>query len=114
MYELAHRCFAYIYACRSDCGLRGCYRLTDFGHDTSQDDLSLARGFDRGTELGVVPGIGLAVASDVGGIGVHVRDLFWQWSIGSWRLNISTMYDHHHHHRQEREREGRYRFRPRW
>lgn len=60
--------------------------LTDFGDDAPQYYLSLPSGLDRGAELGVVPGIDLAVASNIRGVGVHLRDLLWKRPIGSWML----------------------------
>lgn len=51
------------------------FKLTNFGNDTGDDQLLLASGLDGSTEVGVVPGVDLTLATDEGGIGVQVHDL---------------------------------------
>jgi hypothetical protein len=57
--------------------------LTNFGDDTGNDQLLLASGLDSGAEIGVVPGVDLTLATDEGGVGVHVGDLLQHQAVGA-------------------------------
>lgn len=52
-------------------------------HDAGQDHLLLARRLDGLAELGVVPGVDLAVALDDGVVGVHVQDVLGGRAVGA-------------------------------
>lgn len=54
---------------------------TYVGGDARENDLLLASGLDSGAEVGVVPGVDLALAVDEGGVGVHLDDLLDQRSV---------------------------------
>lgn len=58
-------------------------QLTNFGNDTGDDELLLAGGLDGGAEVGVVPGVDFTLATDEGGVGVHVGDLLQQQAVGA-------------------------------
>ena len=58
-------------------------QLTDVGRDAGHDDLLLARRLDRGAEVGVVPRVDFALASDVRCVWVHFGDLFWEGAVGA-------------------------------
>ena len=53
------------------------------GDDATQDDLFPPCRLDRGSEVRVIPGIHLAIASDIWRIWVHVGDFLGEWPIGS-------------------------------
>lgn len=59
-------------------------KLTDVRDDARHDDLRLVGGADGGAELGVVPGVDLALALDERRVGVHVEDLLGQRPVGTW------------------------------
>lgn len=59
--------------------------LTNVGHDSGDDDLRLVGGFDGGAEVGVVPGVDLALALDKGRLGIHVEDLLGERAVGALR-----------------------------
>lgn len=46
---------------------------TNFRHDTRKDDLAFPCGLDGGAELGVVPGVDLALAVDKWGCRMHLE-----------------------------------------
>ncbi len=56
---------------------------TDVGHDAGDDDLGAAGGLDGGAEVGVVPGVDLALALDERRAGVHVADLLGDEAVGA-------------------------------
>lgn len=58
-------------------------QLTNFSHDTTNDQLFLASGADGSTELLVVPGVDLTLALDKGGVGVHIPDFLEQETVGA-------------------------------
>jgi hypothetical protein len=58
-------------------------KLTNFSNDTTNDQLLLASGLDSSTEIGVVPGVDLTLATDEGGVGVHVGDLLEKQAVGT-------------------------------
>lgn len=66
---------------RLDAG--GKTKLTNFGDDTADNQLLLAGGLDGRAELGIVPGVDLALAMDNGHIGVQIHDLLDHQSVGT-------------------------------
>lgn len=50
-------------------------KLTNFSHDSANDQLLLAGGPDGSPELGIVPSIDLTLATDKSSVGVHLHDL---------------------------------------
>lgn len=57
--------------------------LTNFGHDTANNQLLLSGGLDSLAEFLVVPCVDLALTANKSGIGVHVGDLFQQKAVGT-------------------------------
>lgn len=57
--------------------------LTDVGDYTGHDDLRLVGGPDGVAELGVVPGVDLALALDQRCVGIHVEYLLGQRAVGA-------------------------------
>lgn len=51
--------------------------LTNFGDDTGEDDMLLARRLYGGTKISVVPGVNFALSVDEGGVWVEGNDFFW-------------------------------------
>lgn len=80
---LARRSWAFAFGCGEERGRereRGRGRgetekRTDVRSDAGEDDLGFVLGDDGGAEVGVVPGVHLAVSSDQGGVGEQGRDL---------------------------------------
>jgi hypothetical protein len=58
----------------------------DFGYDAAEDYLVLARCFDGGAEIGVVPGVDFALAVDEGCVGVQVDDFFGEGAVWTCRF----------------------------
>ena len=57
--------------------------LTDVRYNPSNHNLLPSTRFYGGSELGVVPGIDLALAFDDRGLWIHGEDFFRQWSVWS-------------------------------
>lgn len=58
-------------------------KLTNFGNNTTDDELLLASSLDSLTEVLVVPGVDLTLATDKGSVGVHVGDLLEKETVGA-------------------------------
>jgi hypothetical protein len=64
-------------------GVEDAEHVTYIGCDASDDDLLLARGLNGLAEVGVVPGVDLAVALDERRILVHGQDLARKRAVGA-------------------------------
>jgi hypothetical protein len=60
--------------------------MTYVSGDTGDDDLLLAGGLDGGTEVGVVPGVDLALSMNDGVVGVQFSDLREERTVGAWKV----------------------------
>ena len=58
---------------------------TNVSHDAGNDDLGAVGGLDGGAEVGIVPGVDLALALDERRVGVHVADLLGDGAVGACR-----------------------------
>lgn len=58
-------------------------KLTNFSDNTADNQLFLASGLDGRAELGIVPGVDLALAMNNGHIGVQIHDFLDRQSIGT-------------------------------
>ena len=66
-----------------DGGKKAQRERTNVGRDACEDDLAFARGSDRVSELGVVPGVDFPVALDVGRIWGQLEDFLGKGSVGA-------------------------------
>lgn len=56
---------------------------TNFSNNTTNNKLLLSSGLNSSAEICIVPGVNLALATDEGGVGVHVGDLLEQQAVGA-------------------------------
>ena len=56
---------------------------TNVSSDAGQDNLALARRLDGSAEVGVVPGVDLAVAADQRRVGIHAGDFLGEQAVGA-------------------------------
>lgn len=62
--------------------------LTDVSDDAGHDDLGFVGRPDGVAEVGVVPGIDLALPLDERRVRIHVEDFLWQGAVGTYRLSL--------------------------
>lgn len=68
--------------------------LTDVRHDTGENDLLFASGFDDGAELGIVPCVDLTRSLYNDRVGQHGEHVIGKWPVGSctiaWSVGMSS------------------------